>query len=278
MGVRLVAGIQKERQQRLYRECKKKRNLIPNLPLEHYTRGWVVDSAHGVAFRATAKVASSSWLNVMASAMSGIPINNLKYNKDVKPLRQYDLSKWVIHGIDDLKYALQGYKKFVFVRHPLSRLLSAYIGKMARKDYQEMYGYEIMKFSENKTTNYGENITFRDFVRYIIVTRKRAKYFNIHWKPFTLLLQPCQFDYNFIGNLETLQNDSEYIFQNLFRDPSLTLPRKNIANSKNDSGKIYTKSIQEYYNELTSQELAGIIEVYKDDFSIFGYEEIVPVS
>ena len=36
------------------------------------------------------------------------------------------------------------------------------------------------------------------------------------------------------------------------------------------------KSIQQYHNELTSQELADVIDIYKDDFTIFGYEKIVP--
>ena len=272
----LVAKIQYKRQQRVSHMCNKKRNLIPILPLEHYIRGWAVDSNHGVAFRATAKAGSTSWLCVMASALSGIPVSNLS-SKDAGPLRNsLARLKWKIGSIEDFKYALREYKKFVFVRHPLSRLLSAYIDKIAqfRKGQYQTLRDEILTFSTNKSTNSDKYITFPDFVRYVIAAQNLGNNLNIHWRPLTLLLQPCQLYYNFIGKIETLDDDSRYIFQNVFHDPSLILPRRNSADLRKASN--YTKSIQEYYDELTSEELADVIDVYKDDFAIFGYEKFVP--
>ena len=233
---RLVVAKQNRRQRLMSRMCKKKGNLFNKLPLKHYIRGWVVDRNHGVAFRATAKVGSTSWLHVMASALSRNTVNNVS-SEDIQQFRNYPLSKarlkaqlgWNSSDINELKYAFRPYTKFVFVRHPLSRLLSAYSDKMAKVNFRQRYGDEIMKYSTDKPTSSGKDLTFRDFVRYIIATRKKAKRFNIHWKPLTLLLQPWQFHYNFIGKLETLQCDSQYIFQNLFHDSSLTLPKKKFS-------------------------------------------------
>ena len=277
---RLVAERQNILQQRVSQKCKKNRHLIPNFSSEDYKLRWVVDRTHGVAFRATAKAGSTSWLYVMASALYGTPTSDVKWETIIY-LRKYhrsmaDLTKWDIKNMEDLKYALQPYKKFTFVRHPLSRLLSAYNHKMKVERHRRMYGDKIRKFSTNKTISYNNNVTFGNFVRYIISEKRKAKHFDIHWRPLTLLLQSCQFHYNFIGRYETIEDDSEYIFQHLFREPSLTLPKANMANMKNDTDK-YAKSIQEYYNELTYQELAEIINVYKDDFAVFGYNKTVPV-
>ena len=87
-------------------------------------------------------------------------------------------------------------------------------------------------------------------------------------------MQPCQLYYNFIGKIETLDDDSKYVFQNVFHDPSLILPRRNSADLKKASK--YTKFMQEYYDELTSEELADVIDIYADDFAIYGYEKFVP--
>ena len=271
----LVAEMQYQRQQRVSQICKEKGNNFPMLPLDQYITGWVVDCNHGVAFRATAKAGSSTWLSVMISALYGRP----SAPEDIRRLRIYmnsiDQLKSKIKSVDDMKYALQKYKKIVFVRHPLSRLVSTYCAKMGWEIYRERYEDVIIKFSTNKTAIHDKNLTFRDFVRYIIATREKAKDFDVHWKPLALLLQPCQFHYNFIGKLETIEDDSKYIFQNLFGDPSLTLPRKNIGAVRKQH--TCTKSIQEYYHELTSQELTDIIDVYTDDFAMFGYDKIVPV-
>ena len=277
---RLVAERQNIRQQRVFEMCKKNHRLIPYFSFKEYTKHWVVDRTHGVAFRATAKAGSTSWLYVMASALYGTPTSNVTW-RTIKYLRKYrrskaELTKWDIKNMKDFKYALQPYQKFTFVRHPLSRLLSAYNHKMKVWHFRRKYGHKIRKFSTNQTISYNNNLTFGNFVRYIIAEQQKAKDFDIHWRPLTFLLQSCQFHYNFIGKYETLEDDSQYILQHLFREPSLTLPKENIANMKKDKYK-YAKSIQEYYNELTSQELAGIIDVYKDDFAVFGYKKTVPV-
>ena len=275
--------IQDERQRRVSQICKARlnKNLFPELPLTDYIKGWIVDRAHGVAFRGAAKVGSTSWTYLMASVMSGISANDVPF-KDIKSLRNSlrrtrAQLEWNISTIDDFTSALRPYKTFVFVRHPLSRLLSAYIGKMTREEYKQIYGDQIRKFSANNHTDSDTNLTFRDFVRYIIATRNQAQYFDVHWKPLTLSLQPCQFQYDFIGHLETTEDDSEYIFQNLFHNSSFTLPRENLAMMRIGS-RTYTKSIREYYNELTAEELVDIIDVYKYDFDVFGYEKIVPVT
>ena len=142
------------------------------------------------------------------------------------------------------------------------------------EEYRQRFEDNIMQFTTNKSANYDQTPTFPDFVRYLITTRK---IFETHWRPLTRLLQPCDFHYNFIGKIETIEDDSRYIFQNIFGDPSFTLPRKNWADKKHD-GRKYTKSLQEYYSELTPQELTDVIDMYKDDFDVFGYEKIVPIS
>ena len=53
-------------------------------------------------------------------------------------------------SIDDIKQALQSYKKFVFVWHPLSRLLSAFINKIGRMDYREALEMKSLNILQTK--------------------------------------------------------------------------------------------------------------------------------
>ena len=271
---------QRNRQRRVARICKKKKSFSDNLALAQ--KVWVLDPIHSVAYKETPKVGSTAWMAVMGAARFGLDTNDVS-SKLIVEKRHTPLSALIgnFSSIDDIKQALQSYKKFVFVRHPLSRLLSAFIDKIDKMDYRKALENEIMKHSTNKTAKHdkslGKPISFRDFVRYIIHTEKPKVQFNRHWMPLTLLLQPCQMRFDFIGKLETIGSDSSYIFQNLFRDSSLTLPRLNAADKKKKASRTYTKSIQEYYNELTAQELVAVIDVYKDDFEVFGYSKTVSV-
>lgn len=106
---------------------------------------------------------------------------------------------------------LQGneYFKFVFVRNPFSRLVSAYLAVFMH-NYKDKLGrktiLDIKKRLDLSQMDDEKRITFRHFAKYVCLTET----LDPHWNPQYLFLgNYTKFD--FIGKFENLQSDTEYI-------------------------------------------------------------------
>ena len=108
--------------------------------------------------------------------------------------------------------------KFLVVRHPFERVMSAYVDKM--EDYQRdlkyrggyyyaMYGADIVtKFRQKYLDKFPNNPLFMkkepsfvEFVEYLIETPV-TKY-DEHWKPQFILCPPCHFKFDVVVKMET---------------------------------------------------------------------------
>ena len=101
----------------------------------------------------------------------------------------------------EIRFRLETYTKFMFVRDPLVRALSAFRNKF-EKNYkssayfksrfgvkmQQLYRTENMDPPVSPT---GNGTTFSEFVNFIVTTRQRKDVFNEHWEPAVNLCQPC---------------------------------------------------------------------------------------
>ena len=99
---------------------------------------------------------------------------------------------------EEILKRLQNYKKFLFVRAPLTRLVSGFENKLVNNvgnNYMRVYGTAIQKkYRENKTliSKVGAGTTFEEFVRYVIDTSKTdAAKLNEHWAVTSQLCHPC---------------------------------------------------------------------------------------
>ena len=113
---------------------------------------------------------------------------------------------------------LRDYFKFMFVRDPLDRLLSAYKDRFLLNHSLEYFkeGREIFKTfrSKEEVKLYGKEgskpIQFEEFLRWVISWKDVAKH-NIHWRPYYAHCLPCGIHYDFIGKLEKVAADAKYI-------------------------------------------------------------------
>lgn len=88
---------------------------------------------------------------------------------------------------------------------------------------------------------------------------------NNHFKP---MLQHCQYCFaklDFIGKLETLEEDSKYLFHKIGVNASVL---KTMNKSKAGSS---SKRINDIFGQITKKELDLLYEYYKVDFDAFGY-------
>jgi hypothetical protein len=150
--------------------------------------------------------------------------------------------------------------RFAFVRNPFSRLLSAYLSKIAKPLAPKAEILAIINgTSVSDVTDLTQSVDFPTFVD--VVCAQEQLVLNPHWNLQILQLICEKIDYQKIGKFENIEADFAEICTHIFtrKPPELTLS----ANWTGSTGKVF-----DYYDE-------GLIDkVYKkfyDDFHAFDY-------
>ncbi|WP_293089411.1 sulfotransferase family 2 domain-containing protein [Okeania sp. SIO3B5] len=225
-----------------------------------------------------------------------IQLSNVQ-NKDEKILR--DVHKYAQENFNLAKEGENAYQilngndyfKFVVVRNPWKRLVSAYVEKFVNNRIRSFTQMKKIKHKDTITAiykhkglqvDYEKSISFREFLDYLKFTPDEE--LNVHWKPQYLFLGNNRFDY--ILKLENIANDFEYLQKKL--KISLSLPQRNKTNYVQTSQEKQEKDLDysvlypsEFkgikipsYQEFYTSELVELVkERYREDISRFNYHE-----
>ncbi|XP_003385546.1 PREDICTED: carbohydrate sulfotransferase 14-like [Amphimedon queenslandica] len=111
---------------------------------------------------------------------------------------------------------IRTYKRFTILRHPLERLLSAYIDKI--RDPKTSDGSPLSYFDRLKdailsaTGVHGNaNVSFNAFLQWLVSQDYTA--LNEHFMPQYYNCEPCRMDYHFYGNFENFSEDANSILE-----------------------------------------------------------------
>ncbi|XP_061095476.1 carbohydrate sulfotransferase 14 [Conger conger] len=222
----------------------------------------LVSEEHRFLFCYVPKVACSNWkriLKVLSGALQSVS-EPLKMDHKSDLLFLSDLQP------EQIRYRLQHYFKFLFVRHPMERLLSAYRNKFGEiAAYQRKYGAEIVRrYRKNPGQAAGDDVTFTEFVRYLL--DEDVERMNEHWMPVYNLCQPCAINYDFIGSYERLQEDAGYVLQRVGAPPAVQFPQRQAWYNP-----VTPQTLQYYLCSLPPRLLADLLPKYILDFSLFSY-------
>ncbi|XP_022083507.1 carbohydrate sulfotransferase 11-like isoform X2 [Acanthaster planci] len=179
--------------------------------------------------------------------------------------------------LDEVRHILQAYRKFLFVRHPFFRLISAYQNKIAGdQPFRQGGNWQFLDVAraiiqryrkEAKSSDYVRgnlSVTWEEWIAYLTDPPNRDK-FNDHWKEVYKLCTPCQVQYDFIGNLETVEEDSRYMFK-VFGLNNVTYPPYR-SRTKVTSSELYNH----YFSRVSQKDLQRLWQIYRLDFELFGY-------
>lgn len=198
------------------------------------------------------KVACSNWKRVL-KVLAGI-LNNVDVR--LKMDHRSDLVFLADLRPEEIRYRLQHYFKFLFVRDPLERLLSAYRNKFGEiREYQQRYGAEIVRRYRAGAgpSPAGDDVTFPEFLRYLV--DEDPEHMNEHWMPVYHLCQPCAVHYDFVGSYERLEADANQVLEWVRAPPHVRFPAR-----------------QAWYRPASPESLLqDVLPKYILDFSLFAY-------
>lgn len=260
---------------------------IPNRELDHL----IVDDTHQIIYCYVPKVACTNWKRVMVvlsqsliSPSSGTPYTDpeaipadLVHNSTLhltfaKFWRRYgSLSRHL------MALKLQHYTKFLFVRDPFVRLISAFRNKFGRpnQDFYRQFGSVMLRRYGNMTESLPETVaeafkagikpTFQQFITYLLDPEtEKESIFNEHWRQVYRLCHPCQVKYDFIGKLETLETDAEHLLKLLKVDHLIQFP----LGAQNRTAASWES---DWFAQIPITIQRQLYKLYEPDFELFGY-------
>lgn len=212
-----------------------------------------VDDERKYIYCVVPKVGTTTWTYLLARAR-GEPQNIFRW-KLWRRLSSY--------SEEERSKRLNSYTKFLFVREPWHRMVSAYNNKFIK-----VYGYttdirrEIVKTLRPESFKPDEYhfVSFPDFIQYFSDNKTR----NQHWRQYEQICYPCVIDYDFIGHYETLREDGDHLLTMLGLHDQIKFPKLHNSTS--------TSAVLEYYSKVPMQYLNKIAELYRRDFEMFGYD------
>ncbi|XP_064460772.1 carbohydrate sulfotransferase 11-like [Ornithodoros turicata] len=264
-----VGHIQFRRQRLLQAACRHGNDReLPPEKLDHV----IVDDEHKLLYCFVPKVASTNWKRVLLSLRENraSPLTILA-NQSHDPHAFRTLSQL---SSADVRYRLQHYLKFFFIRHPYERLLSAYRNKFehAWSDYfPKRFGRKIVRTYRSdpsaESLESGADVTFQEFLSYVsdLDVSDDSAAFNEHWRPVSDLCFPCQLHYDVIGAYNTLEDDSNYVLWLARLHDVVSFPTRNATYSSEPTRSLMAR----YYSSISTDTLRRLEKVYEMDLGLF---------
>lgn len=113
---------------------------------------------------------------------------------------------------------------------------------------------------------FAKNVTFAEFVGYVLWERDHRPHIDIHWQPQYDECQPCHIKYDYIGHYETMQDDASDVLQKVGAEPNVHFPLQDRDNRRSNS--------HEYlglFEQVSISDIRRILHYYRNDYDVFGY-------
>lgn len=231
----------------------------------------IVNDEHKILYCYVPKVACTNWKRIMLSLEKNGISDPLDFPADSIHNQTLfrTLDKFSRQEID---FRLRHYFKFLFVRHPFERLISAFRNKFQQNYsvyFQQRFGRLIVERyredPEDSALLRGNDVTFAEFAQYLLDPRTlQDGPLNEHWRPMAHLCHPCKVEYDVIGKYESLDEDARYVLNVANISDAVEFPKLNKTVNTADL-------VSSYMSNVTKEIVSQLYNLYEMDFEIFGY-------
>ncbi|XP_071491192.1 carbohydrate sulfotransferase 14-like [Diadema antillarum] len=229
----------------------------------------LVDDKYKILFGFIPKVGCTTWKRVMSSLRR----THRGHQSQVSTLKGFR------DNLTEITYRLQSYRKVLFVREPITRMLSGYLSKLRnfrrlQTTWERYIGRAIVKRYRgyNHEQRYADaevkpwmNITLAEYIQFItdIGSNIAMDVLNDHWLPLNVVSNPCQIHYDFIGHYENLAVEAPFAIHWLGVDGLIHFPEVHESHASN--------SLVEEYSQVPIHLLKKLSTYYSFDYKAFGY-------
>ncbi|XP_043189207.1 carbohydrate sulfotransferase 14-like isoform X1 [Amphibalanus amphitrite] len=236
-------------------------------------RNIIVNDEHRLMYCYIPKVSSTQWKKVMGVLSGRLPDIALSKIRGDLPHRRNVHRFLSEYSAEEIRTRLNSYTSFMFVRHPLERLVSGYRNKFGNAPLD---GYFPSHFAADIKSRYGSGnltsvgndirgdrrVTFEEFARWVSDPNPAAGARNEHWAPMAGLCRPCDIAYTVVGKMETLLEDARLVLRTA-NITSITFPVGFHSKTRSVAGDMLAS--------LPKDVLRRVLSLYLEDFLVFGY-------
>ncbi|XP_047501247.1 carbohydrate sulfotransferase 11-like [Penaeus chinensis] len=182
--------------------------------------------------------------------------------------------------LEERDQALRESARVIIVRHPFTRLLSAYRDKIAKPNprpkkfkFKELQAYIVSKYRKGPSANASPSPTFPEFVQHVIDSTENLSSAaewreNVKcWTPYWAHCNVCHFDYTVIMKLESMEKDEQFLITLSHLDEL-----RNRTSWVHLNGASSSQLAKQYYKELTRHQMSQLYTRYELDFKLFQYD------
>ena len=290
---RTTLHLKRDFQQKSYKDVAKRQELRQST-LKNVCHAWnetfippnlfkflLLDVKHNVLYAEIPKVASTNWLHIMINKTNTVHVDFVDRRKNKFDfLNRKFLERIGLRYLDqmselDAETILNNSTyKFVFVRHPFDRLVSAFRSKInpGIERQRRRNGAAILRmFRPNETLTViqsGRGVKFHEFVRWILYLESAKLPLDEHWCPYYRLCHPCQVHYDFIGKYETLSTDAAEVLKQAYHVTDIPFPVETKQHKTGVDGSVTAA----YFKEVLPEDTQKLKQMYRYDFKLFGYD------
>lgn len=234
----------------------------------------IIDEGNKLMYCELPKVGSSNWKRVLIKLTDDRfkDIRNVLAIRKPRKLEHYNLKYITDYPWQQRVEMLKSYYKFIIVRDPIERVLSAYKDK-ASEEFRGGMGRRVFSFLEQR--NQSEKFisfdieSFHRFVAYLVARGPEVGVkgdFGIrvrHWTRFFDICRVCDVKWDFVGKVESIVEDAAYMLKQVNLSDVVEYPYYRKATD--------TSLIKQYFSGLTKEGLERLYQTYKLDFDLFQY-------
>ena len=218
-----------------------------------------VDDLNRIAYFETPKVACTSIKKFMQEVYVGERLSYVRQN-DVHDRQKSPLRRLSTLPEDEVDAVFFGsYRRFSFVRNPYSRVLSAYLDKLVKSEWERQRHLPTLGFAE------GAHVSLLEFLR--AIENRPSLDRDIHYAAQTELLLADRITYDFIGSFETFAEDFARLADTVFGQAAI--PSEEYAGFGKQHA---TGAFDRLTAEFGDTEIGLVRKIFADDFDLLGYD------